>query len=284
MKNILVLFIFLAAAVSECFSQLNILDSSRDKRWHIVWTYGVWPPWGVKRYETTVLKLGEQVVLKDSTYTKILATKDSLFSSWDTIGYMRESNRQVFYNPISRDSDFLLYDFSIAESTIIALDNPFYKGRHPFQFVVTKIDSLDIGIERRKSILLNGSELWIEGVGSLKGLIYSGLVIDGSKVELSCYSENGVVLYQNPEYSACFCTTGIDNPDSKRGTLTATNGFIRIRNNRDALFQLFDLTGKRLLSRLIGTDDYIIDLSMLKKGVYLYRIGNLNTGGKVVLQ
>lgn len=283
MKNILVLFIFLAAAVSECFSQLNILDSSRDKRWHIVWTYDIWPPGGVKRYETTVLKLGEQVVLKDSTYTKILATKDSLFSSWDTIGYMRESNRQVFYNPISRDSDFLLYDFNIAMSTIIYLADPLYWSGYQNIFAVYEIDSINIGLQKRKRISLSVSEKWIEGIGSLHGLIYSGLVLFGSKVELSCYSENGVVLYQNPEYSACFCTTGIENPDSKRGTLTATNGFIRIRNSRDALFQLFDLTGKRLLSRSIGTDDYIIDLSMLKKGVYLYRTGNPNTSGKVVL-
>lgn len=283
MKNILLIFIFLAVAVSECFSQLNILDSSRDKRWYIVWTYGVWPPWGVKRYETTVLKLGEQVVLKDSTYTKILATKDSLFSSWDTIGYMRESNRQVFYNPISRDSDFLLYDFNIELSTIIYLEDPLYWSGYQNIFEVYEIDSINIGLQKRKRISLSESEKWIEGIGSLHGLIYSGLDLSGSKVELSCYSENGIVLYQNPEYSDCFCTTGIDNPDSKRGTLTATNGFIRIRNNRDALFQLFDLTGKRLLSLLIGTDDYIIDLSMLKKGVYLYRTGNPNTSGKVVL-
>lgn len=284
-KTILILFAFFFYT-GITYSQLNIIDNSREKLWHIV-SGSICSPLETCNPETSVIKFGNEVIINGLTYTAVLKSIDSVFASLDTIGYLKEFDRKVYYRPISRDSDYILYDFNLGLSSKIYLTNTLSGKDHSFEYTVYRIDSVFIGSEKRKRMFITGfhNEIWIEGLGSLDGLIFSGMGMDGRFNDLSCFSENGNVIYKNPKYENCFCSTDIEAIKEIDGYIYSSNGIVNIKGMVNAIFQLFDLSGLQILNREIENNNVNINVSMLKSGVYLYNIKlqNSNKGGKLII-
>jgi hypothetical protein len=287
MRKIFLILFALCTFTGRAYCQLNIIDNSREKLWYII-SGTICGPIDTCKLETTVIKLANEAVINGLTYTPVLSSSDSAFTLWDTTGYLREVDRKVFYRPVSRDSDYLLYDFSLGLSSKIYLTNTFSRYDHSFEYTVSCIDSVFVGSEKRKRMFLSGfdNEIWIEGLGSFKGLIYSGLAIDGGFKELSCFSENGNIVYKNPKYGNCFCTTDIEPTKEIDSDIYSANGIVSLRGINDAIFQLYDLSGLQILNRKIESNNVNLDVSMLKNGVYLYNIKHhdSNTGGKLIIK
>jgi len=290
-KNIFVLFILLVTSTYNLLSQVNILDKDLDKLWYIV--SGGFCDYSLDTcfMKTDVFKLGSTLMENEIEYTSVLRSSNPNLILWDTIGYIREVKRKVFYKPSSKKYEFLLYDFGLELSSDIYLHNRLY-GIDSLKFTVTKIDTILIGNEKRKRIFLSGDqdEVWIESIGSLKGLIFSGIFISGGFRELSCFSENGEIVYKNPKYENCLCTTIedaiIDLTNEPILYPNPSNGAVIIRDMINATFQLFDLSGLRVMNSKIKTHHFNIDVSKLKGGVYIYKINYLdsNVVGKLILK
>lgn len=291
MKNIFVLFIIIVTSTYNSFCQLNIIDSNCDKLWYI--TSGAFcnNPVDTCLMKTDIFKLGGTIMENEIVYTSVLKSSDSILISWDTIGYIREVNRKVFYKPYSKIYEFLLYDFGLELSSDIYMYNRLY-GIDSLKFTVTKIDTILIGNEKRKRMFLSGdqNEIWIEGLGSLKGLIFSGMFVSGGFTEVSCFSENGNIVYKNPKYENCFCTRNetakIDLTNEPILYPNPSKGFVIIRDMINAKFQLYDLSGFRIIDRNINTHNFNIDVSKLKSGIYIYNINYLDTNivGRLILK
>lgn len=285
-KLISILFAF-CIFTGIAYSQLNIIDNSREKLWYIV-SGSICSPLETCNPETSVIKFGNEVIINGLTYTTVLKSTDSVLTSFKTISYIRESDRKVYYRPLSRDSDYILYDFNLGLSSKIYLTNTLYIRDYTLEYTVYRIDSIIIGSEKRKRMFLSGyhNEIWIEGIGSLDGLVFSGMGMDGSFHDLSCFSENGNVIYKNPEYENCFCTTDLEAIKEIDGNIYSSNGIVRIKGMTKGIFQLFDLSGLQILNREIENNNVNIDISMLKSGVYLYNIKlqNSNKGGKLIIK
>ncbi len=280
MKKICIILVTLCFITGMANCQLNIIDSSRVKLWYIVTETAHHPIGSPHKFETNILKFGDKTMLDNLTFTSVLMTNDSSLTSWNTIGYIREINRKVYYRPVSRDSAFIIYDFSLGLSSKIYISNPFFSADYYETYTVSKIDSIYIGSEKRKRMYFNEDydEGWIEGIGSIRGLIYSGVYLIGTRFELSCYSENGNVIYKNPKYENCYCTTtdivAVSEPNNY---IYSTNGVVYLKGRSESFFQLFDLLGVRILERKIDSNDINIDVTMLKSGFYLYHIKTHNS-------
>jgi hypothetical protein len=262
------LWIFIISITVDCYCQTNILDSSKEKLWYRVRTTGICPPFDYK-YATTVLKIGASVIKNNKSYMSLLSTNDSNFSLWDTIGFLRESNHQVYYLPILKDSDYILYDFNLSMSSIINLTIDYSPNPEPFK--VNKIDSVIIGGVTRKRISFGSSLVWIEGIGSLQGLIYDKVGVSGARYELSCYSEDGNIIYHNPTYSDCFCITEVKSIE-QNNNLYSVNGYIYLKDYEESVFELLNLSGVQIMKDHINNSKSVIDISTQTSGVYLYKI------------
>lgn len=262
------LWIFLIFISVDCFCQTTILDSTKEKFWYRVRTTGFYPPFDFQ-YATSVLKMGAPVIKNNKSYVSLLSTNDSNFSLWDTIGFLRESNHQVYYLPILKDSDYILYDFNLGMSSTIDLTIDY--SPTPVTFIVNKIDSVIIGGVSRKRISFGLSLVWIEGIGSLQGLLYNRVGVSGARYELSCYSEDGNIIYHNPTYADCFCITTIRSIE-QNNNLYSVNGSIYLTDYEESVFELLNLSGVRIMKQNINNSKSVIDISTQKSGVYLYKI------------
>lgn len=289
MKKLCIILVAVCFFTGKANCQLNIIDSSRVKLWYIVTETAPHPLGSPHLFETNVLKLGEVTVLDNLTYTTVLMTNDSALTSWSTIGYLREVDRKVYYRPVSRDSASILYDFNLGLSSKINISNPIFSPDYYETYTVSKIDSVYISSDKRKKIYFNEDDMegWIEGIGSIRGLIYSGVFFINSRLELSCYSENGNVIYKNPKYENCYCsTTDIETVSDPNNDMYSTDGIIYLKGRSKSVFQLFELSGMRIMERKIDSNDINIDVTMLKSGLYLFHIktNNSNVRGKLIIK
>lgn len=144
--------------------------------------------------------------------TIYLVNRDT--NALDTIiNYIREENGKVYLydNSIAASnfcSEVLLYDFTlnVGDTVIVGYDL--------IKYVAIEVSE----IQGRRSIKLAElsdypllhmdimfSATWVEGVGDLRGLYYSGisLYLVGTYNVLTCCSVNDTLIYQNPDYPNC---------------------------------------------------------------------------------
>ncbi|MBA7546059.1 hypothetical protein ES705_38442 [subsurface metagenome] len=123
--------------------------------------------------------------------------------------------------------------------------------------VVDSINTILINGKYRKQYFLHRqieldvfNEIWIEGIGSLYGVLNSGLAgAIGGKRELLCFYENDTLKYQNPNYEICFISTytGKDLDKKSQVVLYKNNlspglYFYRLSNN-----DMFIVSGKIII-------------------------------------
>lgn len=122
-------------------------------------------------------------------------------------GYLREDtlSRKVYFYDHYEDEEGLLYDFGIEEGESVTINNCF-TDIGPATMQCTQIDSTLLNGEYKK-VFLFGNITWIEGIGSLYGLLFSEISSPpGGGNELLCCSYNDVQLYQNEIYNTCQVT------------------------------------------------------------------------------
>jgi len=117
----------------------------------------------------------------------------------------------------------------------------------------------------------------IENVGSLHGLMYPDWYLSvGEFRKLLCYTQNGVLLYQNPNYSKCYYsledftsveTRKIDvcsiHPNIVDDILT-----VSCSNGTISRIEIFDISGKKVYSQPYKNT---IDVHSFPKGLYLLK-------------
>ncbi len=150
-------------------------------------------------------------------YRKVYEISDSAQTSWDEVGLIREdtlSNRIYFTD--GYEPEGLLYDFSIAVGDTVNIEN-LYRG-FSSTLVCDNIDTVMVsGAPKRRfrfhAIYQNRDvvdETWIEGIGSLYGVLNSGLGgsgITGGTSVLLCCKQNGSIIYFNATYNSCYIET-----------------------------------------------------------------------------
>jgi hypothetical protein len=282
MKALRFLSIILFGLPLLAVSQMPLLDESR--LWSMVNVNC--QPWG-NAYTSHYLKIGGDTLINGIEYKKLDYSANESQTDWiDYGGYIRETqDGKVYYTRLGFDEG-LIYDFSAAlGDTVVVLNVELLP--EPLEMVVILEDSILLEDGWHRMLVLEdedypGEETWIEGVGSLSGLVKSCLSAFGSACgdyDLLCSSDNGVDIYINPEYPTCwYVSTRIDNnlsleelkvyPNPVRNILTIDGEFLRTGETYE--FQLTDIAGRVVINERQSLPQ--IDLGNLQKGIYFLQL------------
>ena len=178
------------------------------KQWNVLFSYPWNPPEPQHKY-TDIYKIEGDTLVDGVSYKVMYTTRNEDLTGWSVCGVIRETeDRQVLYRRDGSSYDEILYDFSMEVGDTIIMNG---SGFYPDWMFVVETNEILINGEPRKQIVLEYSwgdqEVWIEGIGSLYGIIDSGsLFLTGGSTNLLCYYEDGDLIWQNttPGYDECY--------------------------------------------------------------------------------
>ena len=178
------------------------------KQWNVLFSYPWSPPEPQHKY-TDIYKIEGDTLVDGMSYKVMYTTRNENLTGWSVCGVIRETeDKQVLYRRDGSSYDEILYDFSMEVGDTIIMNG---SGFYPDWMFVVETNEILINGEPRKQIVLEYSwgdqEVWIEGIGSLYGIIDSGsLFLTGGSTNLLCYYEDGDLIWQNttPGYDECY--------------------------------------------------------------------------------
>ncbi|MBU2557235.1 MAG: T9SS type A sorting domain-containing protein [Bacteroidetes bacterium] len=234
-------------------------------------------------YSTITYKLTGDTIINAITYKKLYASEEEQAANWSLWGFMREdTDKKVWIRWHSDEEEFLAYDFSIdvGDSVLAGVDNPEYLR-------VDSISEIEINQSQRKKFWLSAinyptyyNETWIEGIGSNKGICWSGSIfVVGGWFRLLCMHENETLIYSNPNYESCYLITDIneiENPIMEVFPNPATTQtWLQLPENTalsQIQIELYSPAGKLLHKTKPSSNFHKIDVAHLPKGLYLVRL------------
>ncbi|MCD6201258.1 MAG: T9SS type A sorting domain-containing protein [Bacteroidales bacterium] len=251
--------------------------------------------------KTTIFKFMGDSTWDGKKYMKVYMTTDSSLVKWDVHGLIREdSTHKVFYKSPDKEQEELMYDFNakIGDSLFIPpnfVDDP---------ILVCSIDTVELGGVKRKRYKLarqfcsdQPQDLWIEGIGSLLGILNSNRVgAIGVYISLLCFYENAELIYTNPKFDSCYyISTGIFNHSVEKITIdiipnpVSNVSFITINPviSLDMKLEIYDIHGRlRMVKTFDSSGKCIIRQAELYNGIYFYRViinKNMIKYGKIMV-
>jgi len=243
---------------------------------------------------TEFTKFEGDTLINGKTYKIVWTTNDTNLTGWDLNGQIREENFKVYYGYPYGTDEFLIYDFLFIPGDTLYLMNSPYPYIMDSVGMTTLLNGEPRPVYYLTSPDFNCTESWIEGVGSNYGILNGGFCgMVGDDPEMICFTENGVLKYQNSEYEKCYVITSVNEPSVK--TFSVYPNPVTNRINVEGLvsgagrtlFELIDLQGTVVFSDYFSGSSETFHLSgNIRKGVYAYRIsrpGILQTGKVVVI-
>lgn len=155
---------------------------------------------------TTRTTIGNPEEINNQTYFPVYRNFISAGKT-STPGYLREdtASRKVYFYDYNEDKEGLLYDFSISEGDTVLVQN-YFVDFEDISIVCNNIDTTWVAGEHRK-VFSFYHDTWIEGIGSLYGLLYSAHgSLPGGSHELTCCFKNEDLIYNNSKFNSCVVT------------------------------------------------------------------------------
>jgi hypothetical protein len=216
MRSFLTSALVILSIVSLGQNSYQIVDST--KTWNtIAIGNGVWNVITCGGTKTTWFR---DITNPGDQYLNVLECNDSLQQEWVYEGTIREDtiNKQVFYK--YGETEGLIYDFSLEVGDTVHVDNQYFNYQ-VVSLVVDSIDMVDVNGVMRKRFFLFGiqnpmmdpyypDEIWIEGIGSNFGIMYSGAGVfgwGGGTVKLLCAAQNENTIYMDTLFHECYIET-----------------------------------------------------------------------------
>ena len=290
-KIITALFVSL---VQFSFSQSLVNESNR---WSVVECMN-FAGCGTYTYE-----FNGDTVINANTYKKLFVCFDSLFTDWYYRGAMREDSLGKVYGyevfgSFYPNAEILYYDFTLDIGDTIGI--PCSDGGETLTVIAVDTVTLLNGEQRKRirfSSILTGEEKWIDGVGSLFGLINIGAsCFFDMYYTLNCFTENGILIYDDTSIEGCYLNTvGVQKHEDQMLWQLAPNPFsdfciLKFENKAGAEFQLriFSADGKMVMSyNNITSEALTIRRGQLHSGLYFFRLEQNKypvASGKLVVQ
>ena len=222
--------------------------------------------------------IAEPIERNDKYYYQLISSETELSSGKDVVALLREDGEQVYFYSETCKQEFLLYDFSLSIGDKVSLvDNMFLVcdeiDFHSHTFTVTGAKTINQnGVSRKKLQLTNGTweEIWIEGIGSLRGVHYTGVERTGISKLIRC-NMNENTIFKNECDEPC-----INEPSSfaiihseQNISMWIENKIISLRNVNPEYFYLYHLDGSFLQRFPVCSKVCNVDASHLPKGLYI---------------
>lgn len=211
---------------------------------------------------------------------------------WEYNSALREDSGKVYryggsVHPPVQDEEYLVYNFNIAEGDTFYISDLYEYN----ELIVQEIDTVSLlnGEERLLYRFENSGDEWIEGIGSIHGptWVKSDEHIVDLYYDLNCYYEDGLLLLNMPYdnstdlYEDClYNSLGFEeNPQFEVSVSpNPANKYISISFEneipKNAEIRIFDVQGRHLLTRRIGSMTTTIETLNFKSGTYILAIFN----------
>jgi hypothetical protein len=282
MKRILLIITFLITNYTYIIAQLYYPLVDTNKVWsHLVCVYNPSVA-SAPICQTDLIKFSLDTAFDNHNYKKVFQTYDSALINWSIIGYIREDSlERVYYRKKTDTSETKFYDFNIHVNDSIFISQ--FQG-----LTVDTVDNIFFANKIRKRIKLqcipglpSMTETWIEGIGSLYGVLNSGYACYfGAKNSLLCFKENDTVKYKDPNYSSCFFNNQyLVNTIEYRGKVLTvkiipnpTSDNITIESHREAVIEITNIQGQLIKTLSTTGNKTNIDVSTFPSGVYVVEV------------
>lgn len=223
--------------------------------------------------------LDGDTVIASTAYKKLYSKSDEPTSEWEYIYGMREdSTGKVFFVLRNRTEERLLYDFNLA------VGDSFFICNHVY-IEVTSIDTviMENGEQRKRIQFDPGPETWIEGIGSMDGIVADGgtwycITTGEATFFLNCFTQNGEIVFKR-EFSPYLCldgTTAVKDPETTALNLYpnpfSSSTTLELPDNvLPGVLNIFNLLGELVGQREIEEQYTTIYRSDLPGGIYAYQ-------------
>jgi len=230
-------------------------------------------------YSTMSYKISGDTLINAMQYKKVYSSDEEVPLNWNINCCMREDTTGLVWMRYLNESDeYLVYDFSINPGDTVILGH--------YDSVRMLVDSITVmsieGNDHRKywfTCLDNPyyDEYWIEGIGSSRGLTWSGsAMVVGGFYKLLCMSQEEGLYFMNPEYSSCYLNTvGVreTEPSPFRLYPNPARDILTIEYSSDlkpGSITINDIAGRMIME--FHPDQKSLDISSLPMGIYLLMI------------
>ncbi len=239
-----------------------------------------------------IMKVDSDTLVDGRMCKKAVSTRDTSTSAVFEKRYLlfEDSIARKIFSLDNQNNLKLYFDFGVQLGDTIALYSPIYNSIDTF--IVSQVSSVIINSSSRIKITLDyysydfhmqDVDTWIEGIGSLKGLIYGNMTpeIVGSQYSLLCMSNFSQTLYQNTNFTQCYYTNVNIEEFERNSVLIFPNPIVNnefwiksnsVTNTSTIEVELFDIYGKLVLKTSVDINQNSISTANLPKGIYLYKI------------
>ncbi len=208
-------------------------------------------------------------------------------------GLIREEDQKIFFIRQNLLHEHLLYDFSIENGEMIAITDT--GGTEISLYAV--VDEIIVNEVIKKRIQLKWSledesavNTWIEGIGSMYGLLCNGLPKTGGGMKLLCVSQNGTPIYQNPLFAKCSYDdsdrqeigsilglpvhTGLNAINDSDFSIQVSDGEAAIHSFGRMITQIeiFNISGQKVYFKRKLKNPNEIQLRFLNKGLHIIKL------------
>lgn len=241
-------------------------------------------------YSTHSLYIGNDTIVDSIAYKIIIDTLYSMGENHLTVysvfnfGLIREDSvlQKVFFKQISyyeNTPEYLIYDFTLDTNSIFTF------GIYDILHVVS-VDSIFINNKYSKRIKFNSNFqntlTWIEGLGSLQGLIYSEPNILNLNRTLLCYWKNDSLLYSLGDtiYNCLYVDFISTVPEVKKLPQyhiypNPVENHLNIESTNERLeIRIYNINNKVLFMNNFKTNKASINISSFENGFYILEINN----------
>ncbi len=291
MKISILFILFTVVSFNLAFSQntyLPLVESG--KNWNVMDELN----FGSKHTSTYLIDGTTEI---DSIiYHNLYVTYEEFPVSWDHYGYIRENtDKKIYFSLYDDNNPFLvdeklIYDFDVEVNDLIYLFN-LQQGwwSEELEFTVVDIDSIEVQQEFRRRIKYERTWVgwaenpyWVEGIGSLEGLLTSGyLGIDNDYV-LLCTKQDESLVYQNENYGTCYLNTVsyLEYEDQAFDVFPVpTNNPVYFKSlgegNSNIQIDIFSSLGEIVISvSFSSAQQFKIGMKGQPEGIYFYTIRN----------
>lgn len=248
-------------------------------------------PWSPNWYKDSYyIKFSGDTSINQMNYIKMWECDDEFGYDWYLKGYGRsDSNGDIYFRSTS-GWEGLAYRFDVNVGDTFTIANPF----HPDEFTVEVLEIDTVIVEpassNRKRIKIStydstfwgGEEYWIEGIGSLAGIINSGFhvyLLTGAEFTALCYWKNNNLIYSNPAWNSCYYTW-VGTPElaikpaeiiiQPNPLVTKSHITLKGFHEDNYLLEITDMFGKRIKQYLIQQDEEIsLHRGIFSSGLYM---------------
>lgn len=228
---------------------------------------------------TEIIKFEGDTLVNDTLYKKVWQSKDSLKTKWGHLGFVREVADSGLYYRNSEGIEWMMYKYNLKLGELFDVKQ---NGFTIATITANKIDSVLInGIYKKRysfSYSFGGavSDNWIEGIGSMYGILYPNYIgVTGGTNRLLCSYNNDVLMYKNSDYSNCFYNpeTSIQKVLDGKNNLTIypnpSRDILNIKVKQESNVFIFNANGISIENiNIPSLSEFQLNVKNYPKGIY----------------